>query len=84
MKLPEIFKNKLNDNVNNNKKLFISMDNDNTNNNDIFISFPVKLKLTYFNGEEVTSIIVGKTKNYLITKNRNVIYLKDLKEIKKA
>ncbi len=80
MKLPEIFKNRFKENVNNNKEVYMgSLEDD-----DIFKKLPVKVKLITNSGEEVTSIIIGKTKNYLITKNRNVIYINDIKEIKRA
>ncbi len=80
MKLPEIFKNRFKENVNNNKEVYMgSLEDD-----DIFKKLPVKVKLITNSGEEVTSTIIGKTKNYLITKNRNVIYINDIKEIKRA
>ena len=82
MKLPEIFKNKLDDNINQSRKVYMGeIDN---NPEELFRKFPVKVTMVTKNDEIVNSIIVGKTENYLITKNRNVIYLKDLKEIKKA
>lgn len=83
MKLPEIFKNKLDNNIDNNKKIFMGEVN-NENEKDLLSKLPVKIKIKTKTGEETTSIIVGKTKNYLITKNRNVIYIKDIEEMKKA
>ena len=79
MKLPEIFKNKIE--LNNNKEIFIGDFNDNE---DIFSKLPVKVKITTKKDELVITTIVGKTKNYLITKNRNVIYINDIKSIEKA
>lgn len=83
MKLPEIFKNKLSDNINNNERVFIESDS-NKQGDDFLDNLPVKVKIVTLKGEEITTTIVGKTKNYLITKNRNVLYINDLKEIKKA
>ena len=81
MQLPKIFKNKLDESVNNNHHIFMGQfDN---SNDDIFNKLPVKVKLLTNKGE-IVSTIIGKTKNYLITNNRNVIYIKDIKEIKRA
>ena len=82
MKLPEIFKNKLDNSVNNNEKVFMGEIEDRKQS--IFDKLPVKVKLLTNKEEELICTIVGKTQNYLITKNRNVIYLKDIKEIKRA
>ena len=81
MKLPEIFKNKIDDNINNTERLFMGeFEKDKQN---IFDKLPVKVKLITNKGE-VTCTIVGKTKNYIIAKNGNVIYINDIKEIKRA
>ena len=82
MKLPEIFKNKLDERINNNKRIFIG-EADNQS-EDIFNKLPVRVKLITNKGDKITCTIVGKTTNYLITKNRNVIYMNDIKEIKRA
>ena len=83
MKLPEIFKNKLENNINNNKKVFMGEMEDNNDSN-IFEKLPVKVRIKTKSQGEANITIVGKTKNYLITKNRNVIYINDIEEIKKA
>lgn len=80
MKLPEIFKNKINTS-NNNKEVFIG---EFSENEDIFAKLPIKVKITTKKDELVITTIIGKTKNYLITKNRNVIYINDIKQIEKA
>jgi len=86
MKLPEIFKNKLEGNINNNVKTFIgSYDKETVNSKeDIFKELPVKVKITTIKGKEITDVVVGKTKNYIITNSRNVIYINDIKDIRKA
>ena len=81
MKLPEIFKNKI-ENNNSNNKIFIVKDND--EDEDIFAKLPVKVKLTTKDNIEEVCTIVAKTKHYLITSNNNVIYIKDFISIKKA
>ena len=80
MKLPEIFKNKINTS-NNNKEVFIG---EFSENEDIFAKLPVNVKITTKKDELVITTIIGKTKNYLITKNRNVIYINDIKQIEKT
>lgn len=87
MKLPEIFKNKLDENINNNEKTYISSNKEErleVENEDLLNSLPVKVRITTSKYENELITIVGRTKNYIITKNRDVIYIKDIKDIKKA
>ena len=83
MKLPEIFKNKLNDNINNNERIFVESSS-HKDNEEFLDKLPVKVKIKTIDDKEIITTIVGKTKNYLITKNRDVFYINDLKDIKKA
>lgn len=87
MKLPEIFKNKLDENINNNEKTYISSSKEEkleVENGDLLNSLPVKVRITTSKYKNELITIVGRTKNYIITKNRDVIYIDDIKEIKKA
>ena len=79
MKLPEIFKNQLNDNISNNKEIVLSKEE---RNNDILDNLPVRVYIKTIKGDAFNTTIINKTKNYLITKTNNVIYVKDIKEIK--
>ena len=74
MKLPEIFKNKI---EYPNNKCYIS------SNKDIYTSFPFKAIITTNNYSNKGIIVFGKTKNYIIT-NLGVIPIKNVKEIKKT
>ena len=77
MKLPNIFKNKLN-NLNNNKKIFIGNKESNPLDN-----LPSKVSITTKEGESFKTTIINRTQNYLITKDRRVLSLKDILENKK-
>ena len=46
--------------------------------------FPINVKLVTQKGNEIATTLVGRTSNYIITKNRDVIYLKDIRNIRKA
>lgn len=78
MKLPEIFKNKLN-NIHNNKNIYIGKEESNP-----LDSLPAKVIITDKNGESFKTTITNRTINYLITKDQKVLSLQDIKEIKKA
>ena len=84
MKLPEIFKNKLDETINNNERTFISFSKEEKKDNkeDILNNLPVYVKLKT-KDKTITTTIVGKTKNYIITKDRHVIEINDIKDIKK-
>ena len=76
MKLPEIFKNKLS-NLHNNRNIFIGKENPNPLDN-----LPSKVLITMKDNETFKTTIINKTTNYLITKDRRVLSIKDILEIK--
>ncbi len=80
MKLPEIFKNKINVN---NEKTFIGKNEKKESLEDYLKDLPTTLIITTNKYKEEPLIIVGRTKNYIITKTRDVIFIKDIKNIKK-
>lgn len=81
MDLPEIFKNKINEDLNNNKKTYRSTKNDESL--DLILkNIPVTVYIET-NNKELTTTIIGRTQNYIVTKGRDVIYIKDIKTIKK-
>lgn len=81
MDLPEIFKNKINEDLNNNKKTYRSTKNDESL--DLILkNIPVTAYIET-NNKELTTTIIGRTQNYIVTKGRDVIYIKDIKTIKK-
>ncbi len=81
MDLPEIFKNKINENLDNNKRSFRSTEKE--ENLDLILkNIPVTVYIET-NNKELTTTIIGRTKNYVVTKGRDVIYIKDIKTIKK-
>ncbi len=82
MKLPEIFKNKLDDSINNNEKIYMS--NRESNNEDILANLPVQVILSTNKYQDTKVTIIGKTKNYLITRGGETIYIKDIIALKKA
>jgi hypothetical protein len=82
MKLPEIFKNKIDENLDNNTRTFRGNATE-TPKEDILDNLPVKVIINQTNGKEIKTTVVGRTKNYIITKNRDVISINDIKEIKK-
>ena len=75
MSLPEIFKNTINDN-NKEEKLYRGKFTEVTDES-IYDNLPVKVHIV------TTTTIIGKTKNYIVTKERDVIYINDIKEITK-
>ena len=81
MRLPEIFKNKIDENIENSQYTYYSADEemrgDNLNN------FPIETIIETKN-RTFRAKIVGKTNNYLITNNREIIYIKDCVNIKKV
>lgn len=80
--LPEIFKNKLDDNLNNNTEVFRSNKTNHEDINSILKSIPVTVYIET-NTKELTTTIIGRTENYIITKMREVIYINDIKTIKR-
>lgn len=80
MSLPEIFKNKIDENIEISQKTFYSGDKENRESS--FNTFPVDALIQTKNRSFVTKII-GKTDNYLITNNRDIIYINDCVNIKK-
>ncbi len=80
--LPEIFKNKLDDDLNNNKEFFRSNSSHDEDINSILKSIPVTVYIET-NTKELTTTIIGRTENYIITKMREVIYINDIKTIKR-
>lgn len=80
--LPEIFKNKLDDDLNNNKEFFRSNSVHDEDINSILKSIPVTVYIET-NTKEMTTTIIGRTENYIITKMREVIYINDIKTIKR-
>ncbi len=70
MKLPEIFKNKIEINNNNNYYRGTFKENKNT--------LPMKVRIKYLNNELIVTI-VSETNNYYITKDNKVFYKKDIK-----
>ena len=81
MSLPEIFKNKIAENIENSQHTFYSANQDNRGN--ILNTFPVDAIIETKNRSFITKI-VGRTDNYLITNNREVIYINDCVSIKKV
>ena len=84
MKLPEIFTNKLDESINNNERTFISFSKEEKKDSkeDFLNKLPVNVKLKT-KDKNITTTIVGKTKNYIITKDRHIIEINDIKDIKK-
>ncbi len=81
MDLPEIFKNKIDENIENSQYSYYSGDKDIRGSN--LNQFPVDAIIETKNRTFKTKII-GKTNNYLITNNREVIYIDDCINIKKV
>ena len=84
MKLPELFKNKLDDKITNKKEIFISSKIKEEREEDILDNLPVDVIITSKRYKNLKATVVGKTENYIITKNREVIAKEDIKKIKKA
>lgn len=80
MKLPEIYKNKIDENIRNSQNTFTSKIN---NNHDPLKDLPATVKIEMKDKEFITTI-VAKTDHHLITKNRDVISIKDIIKIKEA
>lgn len=79
MILPEIYKNKINYKENTTS----SIKNKPVSKNIILKEIPVKVYLET-DTKKMTTTIVGRTKNYVITKERDVIYIKDIITLEKA
>lgn len=77
MKLPEIFKNKIN--INSNKKISIEKEE-----KEDLENLPKKVQIIFKNNTKKEYTIVYKTTHYLITNNNNIIHISDIKEIKKT
>lgn len=80
MSLPEIFKNRIDENIEISQKTFYSGDKENRESD--INTFPVEALIQTKERSFVTKII-GKTDNYLITNNRDIIYINDCVNIKK-
>ncbi len=80
MSLPEIFKNTINDN-NKEEKLYRGKFTEVTDES-IYDNLPVKVHIVT-STKNINTTIIGKTKNYIVTKERDVIYINDIKEITK-
>ena len=94
-KLPKLFQNEINQNINNNKNIFYSRnveddyENDTINIrqkiNDIFSSinyvYSAKVDI-FFDSSVKTTKIIGRNKDYLITIDNERIYISDIKDIK--
>lgn len=78
MNLPEIFKNK----INIDKKENIYRGSFNNNDDDLLDNLPVNVTITT-NKNIFNTTIVNKTTNYLITIDKRVIYIGDIKDIKR-
>lgn len=74
MKLPEIFKNKIEIDDDNNYYRGTFKEKKNT--------LPMKLRIKYLNNEFITTI-VNQTDNYYITKDNKVLYKDDVKIIER-
>lgn len=81
MDLPEIFKNRIDENIENSQITYYSGDKDIRGND--FETFPVDAIIETRNRTFRTKLI-GKTNNYYITNNREVIYINDCVNIKKV
>lgn len=83
MDLPEIFKVKIDENLNNNSKSYIGRNKkDDDSIEDVLKDLPVTVYIL-LKDNEVTTTIIDRTKNYLITRKRDVIYINDILKIKK-
>lgn len=82
MSLPEIFKNKIDENIKNSQYTYSSIGN-NDRNHDLFNTLPVDVLIETKN-RNFKARIVGKTDNYMVTNTREVIQVKDCISIKKA
>lgn len=79
MSLPEIFKNTINDNKE--EKLYRGKFTQVTDES-IYDNLPVKVHIVT-STKNITTTIIGKTQNYIVTKERDVININDIKEITK-
>ena len=79
MQLPEIYKNKIEDEIKNSQAIYYSKDRDeNTSLTNLPVDAFIETKHKMFR-----TTIVGKTNNYLVTNQGDVIELKDCLSIKK-
>lgn len=81
MDLPEIFKNKIDDNIENSQVTYYSADNNDRGLNINIFPYDaiIETKNRTFRAK-----IIGKTDNYVITNNREIIYIDDCINIKKV
>lgn len=80
MSLPKIYKNKIEGEIRNSQDTFYSQRN--TNNNDFLNQLPANALIETQNRIWQTKI-VGKTNNYLVTSNGEIINFQDCLSIKK-
>jgi len=78
MKLPDIFQNKIEENLKNSMEVFYSSQKEVT----ILDDFPFFAHIQTKN-QSFKIKIIGNTTNYLVTANGKMIYLKDCLSIKK-
>lgn len=82
MKLPEIYKNKIDENIRNSQTTFRSSII-NKNNINLPNKFPINVYLET-STRKLNTTLIGKTDNYIITKNKEVISIKDLTILKEV
>ncbi|MDD2409111.1 MAG: hypothetical protein PHD03_00090 [Bacilli bacterium] len=81
MNLPEIFKNKIDENIKNSQYTFYGLSNRSINDislNQLPIDAIIETKDHIFNAK-----IIAKTNNYLITDKKEIVYIPDCINIKK-
>ncbi len=79
MKLPEIFKNKISDNLGNNIKSFKG--NAENNSQNVLDNLPVSCTIILNNKKELRTTIIGKTRSNIITKDGLVIKMNTVEKI---
>jgi hypothetical protein len=84
MKLPEIFKNDIDESVRNNKYTFVGDGKETDNQKDLSLldNLPANVYLEA-GKKKLKTTIIGKTNNYIVTSGRDVIYIKDITSLKK-
>lgn len=80
MKLPEIYKNKIDQNIRNSQTTFVSKTKEENN---VLDKLPVSVYIET-KTKKYMARIIGKTDNYIVTSNRDVINIKDIISIKEA
>lgn len=81
MKLPEIYKNKIDEDLDNNTRTFISS-TDNDNIDLILKDLPTLVYITT-KDKNFYATVIGKTTNYIVTRDKEVIRISDIIKIKK-